>query len=126
MTIEEMLREIKERPGFTENVGMMLAHNGVVRGWTRAGHKAVDAVTVRLDRQKLAAICREVEARPGIFAVAAEGREGRLLPGEDLLLLVVAGDVRENVTPAMTELLARAKAEAVTKVEHLAESLPAD
>lgn len=120
MTIEEMLAEIKARPGFAEHVGMLLAHNGVVRGWSREGHKAVEAVTVRLDREKLAAIRRAVEGLPGIFAVAADGNEGRLLPGEDLLLLVVAGDVRENVTAAMAELLARAKGEAVTKVEHLA------
>ena len=47
----------------------------------------------------------------------AEARSGRLLPGDDLLLLVVAGDFRENVLSVMTELLDRVKAEAVRKQE---------
>ncbi|MDE5878911.1 MAG: molybdenum cofactor biosynthesis protein MoaE [Desulfovibrio sp.] len=116
-----MLAKIKARPGFAEEVGMLLVHNGVVRAWSRAGRRPVAAVTVTVDREKLAAVCREVAARPGIFAAEAEGREGRFLPGEDLLLLVVAGDVREHVLAAMAELLDRAKGEAVTKVEHFAE-----
>lgn len=124
MKLDEMLADIKARPGFAEHVGMLLAHNGVVRGWSRAGRRAVSSVTIALDRDRLEVIRRQVEARPGIFAAAARGREGTFLPGEDILLLVVAGDVRENVTAAMAELLERAKGEAVTKVEHLAEPLP--
>lgn len=124
MNVDALLAEIKARPGFAEHVGMLLVHNGVVRGWSRAGGRAVSSVTVTLDRQRLEAVRREVEGRPGIFAAAAEGREGTFQAGEDLLLLVVAGDVRENVLTAMAEFLDRAKGEAVTKTEHFAEPLP--
>lgn len=120
MEIDKTLAEIKARPGFSESVGMLLVHNGVVRGWSRAGRRAVSAVTITLDRERLEAVRREVEGRPGIFAAAAEGREGRFQPGEDVLLLVVAGDVRENVFAAMAELLERAKGEAIRKEEHFA------
>lgn len=126
MNIEAMLAEIKARPGFAEHVGMLLVHNGVVRGWSRAGHKAVGSVSITLDRERLEAVRRDVEGRPGIFAAEARGREGDFVPGDDILLLVVAGDVRENVRAAMEEFLERAKGEAVKKVEHPAEPLPAD
>lgn len=126
MNVDAMLAEIKARPGFAERVGMLLVHNGVVRGWSRAGHEAVGSVSITLDRTRLEAIRREVEGRPGIFAAAAEGREGTFQPGEDILLLVVAGDVRENVRAAMEEFLERAKGEAVRKKERLAHELPAE
>ena len=120
MDINKTLDAIRQRPHFAENVGMMLVHNGVVRGWSRDGHKAVAAVTVTPDREKMAQICREMEARPGIFAVEAEANAGLLKPGDDVLLLVVAGDVREHVTATLVELLDRVKKEAVHKEEHFA------
>ena len=38
-------------------------------------------------------------------------------PGDDLLFILVAGDVREHIKPVLAELLDRVKAEAVTKKE---------
>jgi molybdopterin synthase catalytic subunit len=40
-----------------------------------------------------------------------------LQPGDDLLFIVVAGDIRENVKPVLADLLDRIKAEAVSKSE---------
>lgn len=117
MDITKTLQELKQRPGFSEHVGMMLVHNGVVRAWSRADHAAVGRVLVRPDRPRMEAIRREMEQRPGIFAVLAEAAEGELLPGDDLLFLVVAGDIRENVKAVFAELLDRIKAEAVVKEE---------
>lgn len=118
MDINKTLRELKQRPGFTDNVGMMLVHNGVVRGWSRKDHAAVTSVRVTPDREKMQAICREMEQRPGIFAIVAEAAEGLLKPGDDLLFLVVAGDIREHVKATFAELLDRIKSEAVVKQEN--------
>jgi molybdopterin synthase catalytic subunit len=49
--------------------------------------------------------------------VVAEARSGRLEPGDDLLFILVAGDIREHVKPVLSDLLDRIKAEAVTKKE---------
>lgn len=117
MDINKTLKELKQEPGFTEHVGMMLVHNGVVRGWAREDHAPVARVRVTPDRNKMAAICREMEQRPGIFKILAEAAEGELLPGDDLLFLVVAGDIRENVKATFAELLDRIKSEAVVKQE---------
>lgn len=121
MGIQHMIDEIKARPGFEENVGMILAHNGVVRGHTREGHKKVLAMEVGADEKKMGAICQELGARPGIFAISADAIQGLLKPGDDALYLVVAGDVRENVIAVLSELLNRVKSEAMTKREFLEE-----
>ena len=91
---------------------------GVVRGWSRKDHAPVSSVTVSHDQAKMDAICHEMEQRPGIFAIVAQANEGELQPGDDLLLLVVAGDIRENVKATFAELLDRIKSEAVIKQEH--------
>ena len=60
MDTTKILVDLKKRPGFTENVGMVLVHNGVVRGWARADHAPVKSMKVSHDRAKMDAICREM------------------------------------------------------------------
>lgn len=118
MDISRAIAQLKDRPGFRDKVGMVLVHNGVVRARSRAGEH-VERLEVRPDRDTIEAICRELAQRPGIFAVTAEARSGTFLPGDDLLFIIVAGDIRENVVPILAEALNRIKAEAVGKSEHL-------
>ncbi len=47
----------------------------------------------------------------------AEAREGKLYPGDDLLFIIVAGALREDVKPVLAEVLDRIKDEAVSKTE---------
>lgn len=117
MGLDQIVEELKKRPGFTENVGMILLHNGVVRGWSRDGHKKVAGVLVTTDEKMIADICNEYATRPGIFAITAEANQGMLKPGDNLLYLAVAGDVRENVTAVFVDLLNRVKKEGVMKQE---------
>ncbi len=117
MGLEDIVNDIKKRPGFEENAGMILLHNGVVRAWSRDGHKKVIAVDVVADEMKIGEICQELGARPGIFAITAQAMQGVLKPGDDLLYLAVAGDVRENVLKVFEELLHRVKSEGVRKRE---------
>lgn len=119
MDTTKILAELKKHPGFTDNVGMVLVHNGVVRGWRRHDHAPVESVRVIPNRERIAAICHELEQQPGIFCILAEAEEGELRPGDDLLFLVVAGDLREHVQATFAELLQRIKTEAVIKEEHL-------
>lgn len=119
MDTTQILADLKRRPGFADNVGMVLVHNGVIRGRTRLDGAPVASVLVRPDRERMDAICRELEQRPGIFCIMAEAVEGELRPGDDVLFLVVAGDIREHVKATFAELLDRIKAEAVVKEERL-------
>lgn len=117
MGLDEMVREIKNRPGFTENVGMIMLHNGVVRGWSRDGHRKVTGMRITPDEMKIGAICQELGSRPGIFAISAQANAGFFKPGDDVLYLAVAGDVRENVISVFEELLRRVKKDGVKKEE---------
>ncbi len=120
MDINKAVNELKQRPGFADNVGMMLIHNGVVRSWSRNDRQDVASVTINPDKEKIDAICRELEQRPGIFAIVNETVEGECKPGDDALMLIVAGDIRENVKATLSELLERVKSEGMAKKEHFA------
>lgn len=117
MDITAQIQELKNRPGFVDNVGMILVHNGVVRGWSRKDKAQVEALEVSPDDEKIAALREEYLQHEGIFEIFVEARRGILRPGDDLLYIVVAGDIRENVKPVLSELLERIKAEAVGKRE---------
>lgn len=121
MDISKTIAELKQEEGFAQNVGMVLVHNGTVRGWSRSNGTDVTQIEVRCDLEKAAEICREIEQMPGIFRIVMEARSGLMKPGDDVLFLVVAGDIRENVKPALATLLDRIKAEAVTKQEYFCE-----
>jgi len=117
MDITKVITDMKKEPGFSENVGMVLVHNGVVRSWSRQGHKTVTGIKVAVDERKVEALRKEYSRKPGIYKILIEYHSGELNLGDDLLFIVVAGDIRENVKPVLSELLDRVKAEAVTKSE---------
>ncbi|MCX8044090.1 MAG: molybdenum cofactor biosynthesis protein MoaE [Desulfobacterota bacterium] len=118
MDITATIARLKQQPGFSDNVGMILVHNGVVRGWSRRDGSTVTAVEVSPDLQKIEALRQEYEQKPGIYRIIIEAHAGWLAPGDDLLFILVAGDIRENVKPVLAELLDRIKAEAVIKTEY--------
>lgn len=120
MDISKTIAEMKKNPEFARNVGMLLVHNGVVRAWSRQSRDQVEYLEVRPDQEKVATLRREFLERQGIYDIIIEAREGRFLPGDDLLFIIVAGDIRENVKPVLAELLDRVKAEAITKKEIVA------
>lgn len=117
MDISKTIAALKARPDFTDNVGMILVHNGTVRGWSRQDRSSVTAVEVRADTDRIAALRQEFLQSPGIYDIVIEANSGLLKPGDDLLFIVVAGDIREHVKPVLSELLERIKSEAVSKNE---------
>ena len=117
MDITKTINEMKKEPGFADNVGMILVHNGVVRGWSRKDRSNVEYIDVSPDNEKIEIIRKEFENKPGIYKVVVEAKSGRLKPGDDLLFIIVAGDIRENVKPVLSDLLDRIKSEAVKKTE---------
>ncbi len=117
MDITKTIQELKKRPEFTENVGMILIHNGVVRDWSRRDRAKVIALEVSPNFQKIETLRQEYLRHPGIFDIIVEAQSGTLHPGDDLLFIIVAGDIRENIKPVLAELLDRIKAEAVHKRE---------
>ncbi|MDY6850513.1 MAG: molybdenum cofactor biosynthesis protein MoaE [Thermodesulfobacteriota bacterium] len=117
MNISKTIAALKNEPGFKENVGMVLVHNGVVRGFARDDGAEVKTLEVTPDYGMIEDVCREYSKRPGIFRVLAEAASGVFEPGDDLLFIIVAGDVRENVKSVFAEVLDRIKSEALKKKE---------
>ncbi len=117
MDISQTIQEMKNKSGFQDNVGMVLIHNGVVRSWSRKDKSTVTALEVTPDYDKIELLRKECLQRPGIFDIIIKANSGTFQPGDDLLYIIVAGDIRENVKPVLAELLDRVKAEAVTKNE---------
>ena len=117
MDITKAIADMKKEPDFAENVGMILCHNGVVRGWSRKDKSTVTAVDVSPDMERIETLRQEYEKRSGIYKILVDAKAGSLKPGDDLLFILVAGDIRENVKPVLSELLDRIKAEAVSKAE---------
>ena len=115
MTLGEMVARIKKHPRICE-AGMILCHNGIVRGTSRDGRK-VKKIKVEVDQEALTNIVSEIKSRPGIIEVLAEINEGTLKVGEDIMLVVVAGDIRERVFPTLQDLVQQIKQRITEKEE---------
>lgn len=118
ITLQRMIDDLKRRLD-PATVGMFACHNGVVRATTRDGLPAV-ALDIDCDHNAWERVLTEMRSRPGIAAVEAYLNTGRRQVGDDILLVVVAGDIRENVFPVLEETVNRLKKEAVKKKEWLA------
>lgn len=112
---ENWLDEIKSGPE-AARIGMYLMHNGVVRGTTRDG-KPVTGMDLSYDRERLDGIVAEIRARPGVVAVKVWINEGRLAVGDDIMRVLVGGDIRENVFGALQEMVRLVKTECVKEWE---------
>lgn len=117
-TLYELIEKVKRETDPAE-VGMIVCHNGVVRGTSRAGETA-EFLDIDVDSQAWEQVLQEMRTEPGIAAVEAHLFTGRRHVGEDVMLVVVAGDIRENVFPVLERTVNRLKKEAVRKKEKIA------
>lgn len=116
MDIKMLIDKIKNRPDYP-GVGMILCHNGVVRGTSRDGRK-VTGLRVDVDQEKLNQVLETYRSRPGITDILVEINADRdLKVGDDVMLLVVAGDIRENVTATLSDTLNAIKSTVTHKTE---------
>lgn len=114
-SLQEMIAKVKSHPDIG-SAGMLLCHNGFVRSTSRRGDE-VESLQVTADREKIQEIKQWSLSQTGIIAVEIEALEGRFEVGDDLLFVVVAGDIRENVFEAMRATVERLKTEGVSKSE---------
>ena len=116
MDLADLIACVKRHPNY-DRVGMVLCHNGVVRGTSRDG-RAVGGLRVAVDRRRLDEILETYRARPGIVDIQVEIAADRdLAVGDDVMLLIVAGDVRENVIQTLEAALNEIKGTVTRKTE---------
>ncbi len=122
-SMEQWLKEAKGEKD-AEKIGMYLTHNGIVRATAKEKVRegAEDTKTVKgllfsYDREKVAHIIEETKAREGIYHVRVWLNEGELAVGEDVMYVLIGGDIRPRVMDALDFLVGRLKSECVTEME---------
>ena len=113
--IQEWLEEVKQgaKP---EELGMILIHNGLVRGTSKAGGR-VHGMKLSYDQKKLGAVISLYKQKPGIVEIKAWINSGTLKIGDTIMLVLVAGRFRTDVLPVFEEMLSVIKREIVTEEE---------
>ena len=116
MDLTRMLDSIKRHPAY-HRAGMILCHKGIVRGTSRDGRK-VSGLSIAVDHDKLQQVIETHKKKPGIIEILVEIAENRTLNvGDDIMLLVVAGNIRENVIAVLNDTLNDIKKTVTNKTE---------
>ena len=115
MDLNELIKSLKAHPE-QRRIGMIASHVGIVRGTSRNG-RDVTGIEVAYDHDKIKRIIDDVKAKQGIVEVLVDANEGGLKVGDDILTVAVAGEIRDDVFPALIEAVNRIKIEATRKKE---------
>ncbi|NNG01431.1 MAG: molybdenum cofactor biosynthesis protein MoaE [Desulfobacteraceae bacterium] len=120
MNMESLIQRVKDGPDF-HKAGMILCHNGVVRGTSRDG-RPVTGLRVAVDQARLDQVLADARKMTGVIDVQVHiAGDCDLAVGDDVMYLVVAGDVRENVIAALTDTLNTIKTAVTGKTEYFAD-----
>lgn len=122
-SMDEWLREAKKDPS-AEKIGMYLTHNGVVRATARAlaregdtSAAPVSGMVFSYDREKVEAAIADTYKLEGVYYVRAWLNEGKLSVGDDIMYILIGGDIRPHTVDALQYLVGRIKTECVTETE---------
>ncbi len=122
-SIDAWLKEAKEHES-APKIGMYLTHNGVVRQSPRAlvrlgdeSAKPVTGMVFSYDRKKVDAAITAAYEMEGIYYIRVWLNEGELELGDDIMLVLIGGDIRPHVVDALQYLVGRIKNECVSETE---------
>lgn len=122
-SMDGWLREAKARPE-AANIGMYLTHNGVVRQTPKARVRqgdvhaqAVTGMVFDYDQARVDAVVADAYRLPGIYHIRLWLNRGRLEVGDDLMYVLIGGDIRPHVVEALQYLVGRIKNECVRETE---------
>jgi len=117
MSLTQLIERIKQHPDYPK-VGMILCHNGVVRATSRDG-KAVSGLRITVDTEKLNQVVEAHKSRPGIVEILVHiNGDTDLKVGDDVMYIVVAGDIRENVISTLQDTLNTIKSTVTQKTQY--------
>lgn len=105
-------------------IGMYLTHNGIVRQSARAkvrlgaqDTKPVTGMYFSYDREKVDAVIAETYNLEGVYYIKVWLNQGELSVGDDIMYVLIGGDIRPHVVDALQYLVGRIKSECVTEKE---------
>ncbi len=100
-----------------DELGMILVHNGIVRGTSRKGDGRVISMQLDYDKNRLDKAVKDTLDRQGVKSVVVYINEGLLKVGDDIMYVIVAGDRRANILSPFIELIEQIKTNVVTETE---------
>ena len=122
-SMDAWLAEAKQHES-APKIGMYLTHNGVVRQSARAkvrlgveDTKPVTGMEFSYDREKVEAVIADTYNMDGIYYIKVWLNEGTLSLGDDIMYVLVGGDIRPHVVDALQYLVGRIKSECVMEKE---------
>ena len=122
-SIDAWLKEAKAQTR-SGKIGMYLIHNGTVRETARAlvregaeGTAPVTGMQFSYDEAKVNAAVENAKKLPGISLVRVWLNSGSLSLGDDIMYVMIGGDIRPHVIDALQTLVGTIKNECVTEQE---------
>lgn len=122
-SLDAWLQEAKAHESAPQ-VGMYLSHNGVVRQSPRAlvrrgeaGAKPVTGMDFSYDPAAVNAAVEAARKMEGIFYVRVWLNQGHLQVGDDIMLVLIGGDIRPHVMQALDALVSQIKNHCVREIE---------
>ena len=122
-SMDVWLQEAKSHPS-APKIGMYLTHNGIVRQTPKAKVRfgAEDAGEVTgmrfdYDADKVDAVVADAYKMEGIYFIKVWLNRGELEVGDDIMYVLIGGDIRPHVVDALQYLVGRIKTECVTETE---------
>ena len=116
--LNKWLEEAKADPS-AEKCGMYLTHNGVVRSTAKAqvregvASESVRGMVFSYDEEKVNAAIEEAYKLPGIYYVRVWLASGELSVGDDIMYVLIGGDIRPHVIDGLQFLVGKIKSECV-------------
>ena len=122
-SMDAWLQEAKAHPS-APKIGMYLTHNGIVRQTPKAkvrfgAENAGEVTGMRFDydADKVDAVIADAYKMEGIYYIKVWLNRGVLEVGDDIMYVLIGGDIRPHVVDALQYLVGRIKTECVTETE---------
>ena len=121
-SMDQWLKEAKAHES-APKIGMYLTHNGIVRQSAKArvrygeDAKDVTGMVFSYDQSKVDAVLADAEKLDGIYYIRVWLNEGELKVGDDIMYVLIGGDIRPRVVDALNYIVGRIKNECVTETE---------
>ena len=104
--------------------GMYLTHNGTVRQTAKAkvrygeeNTREVTGMIFSYEEEKVNAVIADTYKMEGIYYIKVWLNEGALSMGDDIMYVLIGGDIRPRVVDALQYLVSRVKNECVVETE---------
>ena len=122
-SMDAWLKEAKAHES-APKIGMYLVHNGTVRQSAKAkvrygekNTKDVTGMVFSYAPEKVDAVIADAYKLEGIYYIKVWLNEGQLSLGDDIMYVLIGGDIRPRVVDALQYLVGRIKNECVIETE---------